>query len=82
MLIPIVVPNTTVVLVTDDSNVERIGGTKERPLIFIKGIPRAFWPANSRTVPHAPLASRDVSSAAGTSALDSPDGSVREPDGD
>lgn len=49
-LISLVVPNTDVVLITEKRHVTKIGGTKEAPLVWIKGINRAFQPANRNTV--------------------------------
>ena len=50
-LIPLVVPNTDTVIVTEKRHITRIGGTKDLPLIWIRGISRAFHVANSRTLP-------------------------------
>lgn len=49
-LVSVVVPNTDVVLVVEARNVERIAGTEERPLVFIRGIPRAFLWATKENV--------------------------------
>lgn len=52
-LLPILVPNTDVVLITERRHITKVGGTKEQPLIWIKGIPRAFVLANSKNLPDA-----------------------------
>lgn len=49
-LISLVIPNTDVVIITEARHVVKIGGTKEAPLVFIKGIMRAFQPASRATV--------------------------------
>lgn len=51
-LLPLLVPNTDVVIVTERRHITKVGGTKEQPLIWIKGIARAFVLANSKNLPN------------------------------
>ena len=41
-LVPLMVPNTDVIILVQQKHIVRIGGTKEKPLFFVKGIQRAF----------------------------------------
>jgi len=72
-IIPLLVPNTDVVLIVEKRHITRVGGTSDRPIIFIKGIERGLVIANRQNLPQ-PKDVADVHNQSAERTPDAPEG--------